>query len=131
MFNADEADINWYTDMVESGRNKDRMLVEVCKVLPQQVNDSVSHSARVKSNFQKISRLLGMSFFGFEDRVMELMEEMEARNGSDHQNGMLAMKGKKKPGNSCSRELKRLHSNIKYDCRKRIEKRGEGNGLTN
>lgn len=54
------------------------------------------HLAWVKTNFQKISRLLGLYFVGFEDRVMNLMEEMESKNGRGGLGGTPGAKGKKK-----------------------------------
>jgi hypothetical protein len=68
---------------------------------------------------------LGASYEGYEQAVIELLMDIEAR----HIKRKAAMIGIQKPTNSgkkCSRELKRLVSFVNYEARHSKEAKGKG-----
>lgn len=78
------------------------------------------HSVWVMNNFHKISRMFGVMFEGLEDRVLSLIEEIEMRYGESGSGEGPVVREKRKQGEGCCRELKRLQSSINYDYRKKI-----------
>jgi hypothetical protein len=72
-----------------------------------------------------IGKVLGASYERYEQAVIELLMEIEAK----HIERKAAMVGIRKPissGNKCSRELKRLVSSINYEARHSKEAKGKG-----
>lgn len=66
--------------------------------------------------------MLGVTFDGIEDKVMELLEEIERRMREKKLREATMLKGKRKSRKEGCRELKRLQSLVNYDFMKKNNK---------
>lgn len=68
--------------------------------------------------------MIGVSFVGTEDGVVEFFMEIESRRKEKWKAEELGIRGRKKLGEGGPRELKRLQFFTNYDCRLKNSKRG-------
>lgn len=70
--------------------------------------DSKLYSSWVLQNIKGISQLLGITYYGFDDRALALFAELEERNCKNIDVSCQCNKGKKRQHEMGSRELKCL-----------------------
>lgn len=90
---------------------------------PDNMDAESFYSSWVRKNILRVSKLLGVTFKGFEFQAMSLFAELEKRmlkkkNGSESNK----KKTKKKTTACGSRELRRLQLDINYDSKLRQDK---------
>lgn len=97
-----------------------------CRELDSLSSDNDANGSMwVMLNIQKISKMVGVSFLGLEDKFIELFIEIERRKMDKGRVVSAVKKAKKRAGEGRTRELRRLQFAVSYDSKKKSS-RGEG-----
>lgn len=77
-------------------------------------------------NIQRISKMVGVTFEGLEDKLMEIFIEIEKMRAEKRKVVSIVGKERKRAGEGGTKELKRLQSSINYDYNRKCS-RNKGN----
>jgi hypothetical protein len=81
-------------------------------------------SERVLRRLRGVGKILGASFKGYEQRVMELLMDIETRH-QQKKDELLSTRRPSSSGRKCCRELKGLVSSVNYKAKARREAKGK------
>ena len=81
-------------------------------------------SEKVLRKLKGVGKVLGSSFEGYEQRVLELLMDIEARHQQKH-DGMISSRRPSSSGRKGCRELKGLVSSINYEAKNSREVKGK------
>jgi hypothetical protein len=81
-------------------------------------------SERVLRRLRGVGKILGASFEGYEQRVMELLMDIEARH-QQKKDELLSTRRPSSSGRKCCRELKGLVSSVNYEAKASREAKGK------
>ena len=105
------------------------LAIEVPTAMEHDSGEEVKASGRTPSEkvlrkLRGVGKVLGASLEGYEQRVLELLMDIEARH-KQKQDGALCSRRPSSSGRKCCRELKGLVSSVNYDAKNSREAKGK------